>query len=113
MAAGRMSNAGSAWDPELYARFQAERSQPSYELAGMVQRAEGMRVVDLGCGSAELRQRLRGRGMLVETTDEVMDQLGRLADVGVQEVQVQHLDFDSDDVPAFLAEEVAPRVAGL
>ena len=64
-------------------------------------------------GSAELRQRLRGRGMLVGTTDEVVEQLGRLADVGVQEVQVQHLDFDSDDVPAFLAEEVAPRVAGL
>ena len=64
-------------------------------------------------GGAELRQRLRERGMLVGTTEEVVEQLRRLADVGVQEVQVQHLDFDSDDVPTFLAEEVAPRVAGL
>lgn len=61
----------------------------------------------------ELKQRLRDRGTLVGTTDEVVDQLGRLAELGVQEVQVQHLDFDSDEVPVFLAEEVVPRVASL
>lgn len=62
---------------------------------------------------AELRTGLIGRGTLVGTADEVVDQLGRLAELGVQEMQVQHLDFDSDDVPAFLAEEIAPRVASL
>jgi len=43
-----------AWDPELYARFQADRSKPFYDLAALVQPAEAMRVVDLGCGSGEL-----------------------------------------------------------
>ena len=62
---------------------------------------------------AELRTRLIERGTLVGTTDEVVDQLGRLAELGVEETQIQHLDFDSDDVPTFLAEEVAPRVASL
>jgi trans-aconitate 2-methyltransferase len=48
-----MTTAG-AWDPALYARFQAERSQPFYDLAALVQPAEAMRIIDLGCGSGEL-----------------------------------------------------------
>ncbi len=62
---------------------------------------------------AELRARLRSRGMLVGTTDEVVDQLGQLARAGVEEVQLQHLDFDSDEGPEFIAAEIAPRVASL
>ncbi|MGE0135038.1 MAG: TIGR03560 family F420-dependent LLM class oxidoreductase [Dehalococcoidia bacterium] len=60
-----------------------------------------------------LRDRLRARGMLVGTTDEVIEQLGRLAAAGGEEVQIQHLDFDSDDVPEYLATDIAPRVASL
>jgi F420-dependent oxidoreductase-like protein len=63
--------------------------------------------------TAELKQRLRDRGTLVGTTEEVVDHLGRLADLGVAEMQLQHLDFDSDEVPMLLAEEIAPRVASL
>jgi F420-dependent oxidoreductase-like protein len=62
---------------------------------------------------AELRARLRSRGMLVGTTDEVVDQIGQLARAGIEEVQLQHLDFDSDDGPEFIAAEIAPRVASL
>lgn len=62
---------------------------------------------------AELRGRLRARGMLVGTTDEVVEQLRQLAEAGVEEVQIQHLDFDSDEAPEFIAAEVSPRVAGL
>lgn len=68
----------------------------------------------LGNGAGgDQRQRLRERGTLAGTADEVVEQLGRLAELGVQEVQVQHLEFDSDDVPTFLAEDIAPRVADL
>lgn len=63
--------------------------------------------------TTEVRARLIERGTLVGTADEVVDQLGKLAALGVQEMQIQHLDFDSDDVPTFLAEEIAPRVASL
>ncbi len=43
-----------AWDPAQYQRFASERAQPFYDLASMVERATGMRVVDLGCGAGEL-----------------------------------------------------------
>ena len=42
------------WNPEQYARFRAERSQPFFDLLGLVRARPGMRVVDLGCGTGEL-----------------------------------------------------------
>jgi alkanesulfonate monooxygenase SsuD/methylene tetrahydromethanopterin reductase-like flavin-dependent oxidoreductase (luciferase family) len=53
------------------------------------------------------------RGVLHGTTDQVVDQLGKLAELGVNEVQFQHMDFDSDEVPEYLASEIAPRVKNL
>ena len=67
-----------------------------------------------GKGSLEERKAdLRSRGQLVGRADEVVDQLGRLAEVGISEVQFQHLDFHDDTVPEFLASEVAPQVKDL
>lgn len=54
----------------------------------------------------------RGRGSIAGSTDEVVEQLGKLAELGLEEVQFQHTEFDSDDIPEYLAAEVAPRVAG-
>lgn len=62
---------------------------------------------------AALRDRLRARGMLLGTADAVVEELGRLAEAGVEEVQLQHLDFDSDEGPEFIAAEIAPRVAAV
>jgi alkanesulfonate monooxygenase SsuD/methylene tetrahydromethanopterin reductase-like flavin-dependent oxidoreductase (luciferase family) len=56
---------------------------------------------------------LRERGSIVGGTDEIVDALGRLAEHGLEEVQFQHFDFDSDDVPEYLARDVAPQVANL
>ncbi|MCY4581819.1 MAG: TIGR03560 family F420-dependent LLM class oxidoreductase [Chloroflexi bacterium] len=67
-----------------------------------------------GKGSLEERKAdLRSRGQLVGRADEVVDQLGRLAEGGISEVQFQHLDFHDDTVPEFLASEVAPQVKDL
>ena len=52
-----------------------------------------------------------GRGQIVGRADDVVDQLGRLAELGISEVQFQHLDFYDDTVPEFLASEVVPRVS--
>ena len=52
-------------------------------------------------------------GSLVGGADQVVDSLGRLAEAGVSEVQFQHFMFDRDDVPEFLARDVAPQVAGI
>ena len=61
----------------------------------------------------EFRERAKARGMIVGRTEEAVDQLGQLADLGVQEVQFQHIDFDSDEMPEYLASEIVPKVAAL
>lgn len=53
------------------------------------------------------------RGLIHGTTDQVVEQLGKLAELGVQEVEFQHMDFDSDELPEFLAQEIAPLVKNL
>ena len=50
----------------------------------------------------------RERGALVGGADEIIDTIGKLAEAGLSEIQFQHFMFDRDDVPHFLAEEVAP-----
>ncbi len=55
----------------------------------------------------------KAAGRLVGGADETVDALGRLAEAGVAEVQFQHFMFERDDVPDFLARDVAPQVAGL
>ena len=37
----------------------------------------------------------------------------QFAEMGLEEVQFQHFNFASDEVPEYLAEEIAPRVVGL
>jgi alkanesulfonate monooxygenase SsuD/methylene tetrahydromethanopterin reductase-like flavin-dependent oxidoreductase (luciferase family) len=66
-----------------------------------------------GTTLAGFRAGMKQRGFLVGTTEEVVDTLGKLAALGMEEVQFQHFDFDSDEVPRYLASEVAPKVAGL
>lgn len=66
-----------------------------------------------GTSLADYRQSLRERGMIVGTTDEVIDTLGRYAELGLGEVDFQHFNFDSDEVPEYIAAEIAPRAAAL
>lgn len=67
-----------------------------------------------GRGSTEeFRKGARERGMIVGGTDEVVDRLGKLAELGMDEVMFQHFNFDSDNVPEYLAAEIAPRVRDL
>src|SRR5215813_6799596 len=42
-----------AWDPAVYERFKAERSQPFFDLIDLVH-GPTRRLVDLGCGTGEL-----------------------------------------------------------
>jgi trans-aconitate 2-methyltransferase len=46
------------WDPNLYHKFQAERSAPFFDLLALVGIRPNLKVVDLGCGTGELTRRL-------------------------------------------------------
>jgi len=46
------------WNPDRYQLFKKERFQPFDDLFRLVKRREGMRVLDLGCGTGELTKRL-------------------------------------------------------
>ena len=59
--------ASQAWDPGQYARFEAERAQPFFDLAALVERDAAMRVADLGCGTGRLTAWLHGELGAAET----------------------------------------------
>lgn len=46
------------WDPNLYHKFQAERSAPFFDLLALVEVRPNLNVVDLGCGTGELTRQL-------------------------------------------------------
>lgn len=51
----------STWDPNQYNRFAAEREQPFWDLAALVQPVPHPSVVDLGCGDGRLTAALHAR----------------------------------------------------
>ena len=77
------------------------------------ERVMGMWGAAPGTTPAQYREGLKARGMIVGSTDEVVDVLGRYGEMGLQEVQFQHFNFDSDEVPEYLAADIAPKVRAL
>ncbi|MBV8693456.1 MAG: methyltransferase domain-containing protein [Actinobacteria bacterium] len=54
-------SAKDSWDPQQYDRFQAERSQPFWDLAALLQPVAAPTLLDLGCGTGELTAQLHAR----------------------------------------------------
>lgn len=50
-------------------------------------------------------------GFLVGLTNEVVDRLGEYAELRLEEIQFELFNYASDEVPAYLATELAPRLA--
>ena len=68
-----------AWDPELYRKFREERFAPFEDLSGLVEVRQGMDVIDLGCGTGELTQRLsdmlpESRVLGIDSSPEMLGQ---------------------------------------
>jgi trans-aconitate 2-methyltransferase len=77
------------WNPEQYHKFQAARSAPFDDLAALVNVREGLRAVDLGCGTGELTRKLADRlsdcDMLgLDNSPEMLDRAGQHAGDGLR-----------------------------
>lgn len=46
------------WNPDLYHKFQAQRSAPFYDLLALVDARENLTAIDLGCGTGNLTRDL-------------------------------------------------------
>ena len=68
---------------------------------------------DLPEEPAAARAEAATRGFLTGGRDEIVDWLGQLSRLGVSEVQFLHVLMDRDDVPEYLASEIAPQVKDL
>jgi alkanesulfonate monooxygenase SsuD/methylene tetrahydromethanopterin reductase-like flavin-dependent oxidoreductase (luciferase family) len=55
-------------------------------------------------------ERLRARGLIVGTPPEIVEQLGSLAEAGVQRVMMQWLEVDDVDGLEALARSVLPQL---
>lgn len=89
------------WNPAQYARFRDERSLPFFDLLSLVRPRDGMRVVDLGCGSGELTQRMHGQLVAketlgIDTSDAMLAMAAARAGSGVR--------FEKRDIATFTAE---------
>ena len=51
-------NQKDAWNPKQYDKFKKQRSEPFYDLMGLLQPVVDAEVVDLGCGTGELTSEL-------------------------------------------------------
>jgi trans-aconitate 2-methyltransferase len=69
------------WNPDLYHKFQAERSAPFFDLLALVEILPNLKVVDLGCGTGELTRHLTDTlpGSDVTGLDSSMQMLDKAA----------------------------------
>ncbi|HXX68905.1 MAG TPA: methyltransferase domain-containing protein [Polyangiaceae bacterium] len=90
------------WNPEQYARFRDERSRPFFELLALVRPRDAMRIVDLGCGSGELTERMHvqlvARETLgIDTSDAMLGMAAARAGGSLR--------FEKHDIATFTAAE--------
>ncbi|MDA1240078.1 MAG: methyltransferase domain-containing protein [Chloroflexi bacterium] len=77
------------WNPDQYDQFKGEREQPFFDLAALVQRDPGMRVVDLGCGDGRLtawlhRELGAAETVGIDSSDEMLGKSAANAGDGVR-----------------------------
>ncbi len=87
-----MSSVPSAWNPDQYNRFAAEREQPFWDLVALLAPADAPVVVDLGCGDGRLTAALHDRSgatstLGVDSSPSMLAQAGGHQGPGIRFVQ--------------------------
>jgi F420-dependent oxidoreductase-like protein len=80
------------------------------ELDASTARVMSMFGAPAGTSPADFRAGMKARGFIAGSTSEVVEQVLRFQEAGLEEIQFQHFNFHSDAVPEYLASEIAPRV---
>ena len=93
--------ASDTWNPAQYDKFRREREQPFFDLLALVRPAEGMRVVDLGCGTGRLTRLLHEQLHAGETLG--LDRSARMLDGQRNEPLPQGLRFEVGAIEDFPA----------
>jgi trans-aconitate 2-methyltransferase len=89
------------WDPRQYDKFEREREQPFFDLLALVRPKDGMRVVDLGCGTGKLTRTLHTRLSARETLG--IDRSDRML-AGTRDGRLPSgLHFDVGTIESFVA----------
>jgi trans-aconitate 2-methyltransferase len=86
------------WDPERYEQFKKERAAPFDDLLRLVRVRDGLRAVDLGCGTGELTRRLadalpESDMTGIDSSAEMLERAGQAARPGLR--------FELGDIQAF------------
>jgi trans-aconitate 2-methyltransferase len=79
--------ARDGWNPDVYARFAAERRRPFDDLLALVTPIPGGRAVDLGCGAGELTRELHrtigaAETVGIDSSDAMLEKARPLEGVG-------------------------------
>ena len=71
----------AAWDPNLYLRFEKERTQPAKDLVSRIELENPKRIIDIGCGPGNSTAQLRDRWpqaeiMGIDNSEEMIRKAG-------------------------------------
>ena len=86
------------WDPAQYERFKAERTQPFDDLLALLRPRPNGSIVDLGCGTGELTNRLHERMQARDTLG-----IDRSSAMLARATPVAGVRFEERDINAFSA----------
>ena len=104
------------WNPDLYRRFEAERTRPAAELLARIPPKAFARVVDLGCGpgnsTALLHQAYPNAALTGVDTSAAMLEQAAVRVPSAQFIQADFTDWQSDAPPDLLFANAALQWAG-
>jgi trans-aconitate 2-methyltransferase len=89
------------WNPDQYHKFQTARFAPFEDVAALITVREGLRAVDLGCGTGELTRKLAdklpGSEVLgLDNSPEMLERAAKFAGNGLRFEQGSVEDFAAD-----------------